>query len=96
MAPIRSAVAAGGGPYTFNCDGLQTVVTTAEIVIKRDVALDGEDKLTIDGNDSHRVLRIAGAEVPIEAIEATCDLPHRWLRVRHQNGHLAGREAGEQ
>ena len=55
---IREAVARGGGPYTFECDGPQTVRTEAEIVIGRDVILDGEGKLTVDGNDSHRVLNV--------------------------------------
>ena len=52
---IRDAIAAGGGPYTFGCDGPTTVVTEAEIVIDNDVILDGQGKLTVDGNEEHRV-----------------------------------------
>jgi len=49
---IRNAVAAGGGPYTFDCDGPTTVVTKAEIIINNDVILDGEGNLTVDSNES--------------------------------------------
>jgi len=55
---IRDAIAAGGGPYTFPCDGPQTVVTEAEIVIDNDVILNGEGNLTVDGNDDHRVFSV--------------------------------------
>ena len=54
-AGIRAAIAEGGGPYTFDCDGPQTVVTLEEIVIDNDVILDGEGNLTVDGNDDHPV-----------------------------------------
>ena len=58
-AGIRAAVEAGGeDPYTFDCEGPQTVVTEAEIVIDNDVVLDGEGNLTVDGNERHRVFRI--------------------------------------
>ncbi|MGB5704163.1 MAG: right-handed parallel beta-helix repeat-containing protein, partial [Polyangiales bacterium] len=53
---IRAAVSAGGGPYTFDCGGPQTVVTEAEIVISEDVVLDGGGDLVLDGNFGHRVL----------------------------------------
>jgi hypothetical protein len=46
---IRNAVAAGGGPYTFDCDGPTTVLTRAEIIIDNDVSLDGEGNLIVDG-----------------------------------------------
>ena len=38
---IRGAIAEGGGPFTFACDGPTTVATEAEIVIDNDVILDG-------------------------------------------------------
>jgi len=44
---IRDAIAAGGGPYTFDCDGPTVVGTT--ITIDNDVILDGEGNLTVDG-----------------------------------------------
>ncbi len=52
---IRNAIAAGGGPYTFDCDGPQTVTTEAEIIIDNDVILAGEGNLAVDGNEAHRV-----------------------------------------
>ena len=55
---ILAAVVAGGGPYTFDCDGPTTVVTKAEIVIDRDVVLDGDGNLAVVGNGDHRVLSV--------------------------------------
>jgi hypothetical protein len=55
---IRDAIAEGGGPHTFDCDGAQTVVTKAEIVIDNDVILDGEGNLTVDGDEGHRVFAV--------------------------------------
>lgn len=57
-AGVRSAIASGGGPYTFDCDGPQTVVTEEEIVVRRSVILDGEGNFTLDGGDDHRVLSV--------------------------------------
>jgi hypothetical protein len=64
---IRDAIAAGGGPYTFDCDGPTTVTTLAEIGIDNDVILDGEGNLKIDGGgeypppgvQEHRMLSVA-------------------------------------
>jgi len=56
---IRDAITAGGGPYTFACDGPQTVVTEAGIRIDNDVILDGEGNLTVDGNAEHFVFSVA-------------------------------------
>ncbi len=55
---IRDAIARGGGPYTFACDGPTIVTTQSEIVIDNDVILDGEGNLSVDGNDDHRVLSV--------------------------------------
>ena len=63
---IRDAIAEGGGPHTFDCDGPQTVVTQAEIVIDNGVILNGEGNLTVDGNDDHRVFSVS--------LEATVEL----------------------
>jgi predicted outer membrane repeat protein len=54
-AGVRAAVATGGGPYTFDCDGPTTVTTEDTIFIDQDVVLDGEGKLTLDGDDHHRL-----------------------------------------
>ena len=56
---IRDAIAHGGGTHSFDCDGPATVVTRSEIVIDNDVILDGEGNLTVDGNERHRVFRVA-------------------------------------
>ena len=66
---IRDAIAEGGGPHTFDCDGPTTVVTEAEIVIDNDVILDGEGNLIIDGKGEHRVLNVRqGATVTLNTI----------------------------
>jgi hypothetical protein len=67
---IRDAIAAGGGPHTFDCDGPQTVVTEAPVVIDNDVILDGEGFLTVDGNDDHTVFFSSGT-VTLEGIAVT-------------------------
>jgi hypothetical protein len=56
---IRDAIAVGGGPHTFDCEGPTTVVTKAEIIIYNDVILDGEGNLAVDGNSSHVVFAVA-------------------------------------
>jgi hypothetical protein len=63
---IRDAIAAGGGPHTFACDGPQTVVTTAVIVINNDVILDGEGDLTVDGNLAHGVFSVRPETITAE------------------------------
>jgi hypothetical protein len=56
---IREAIAVGGGPHSFACDGPTTVVTKAEIIIDNDVILDGGGDLTVNANGTHRVFRVA-------------------------------------
>jgi hypothetical protein len=60
---IRDAIAEGGGPHFFACDGPRTVETAAEIVIDNDVILDGESNLTVDGSGVERVLSVKGEVV---------------------------------
>ena len=55
---IRDAIAVGGGPYTFACDGPTTIVTAATIDIYNDVILDGEGNVILDANDRHRVTTV--------------------------------------
>jgi hypothetical protein len=57
-AGIRAAIAEGGGPFTFDCEGPTTVVTEAEIVIDNDVILEGESNLAVDGDEDHRVFSV--------------------------------------
>ena len=55
---IRDAIAEGGGPHAFDCDGLTTVTTEAEIAIDNNVILDGLGTLIVDGNESHPVFSV--------------------------------------
>jgi len=54
-AGILDAIAVGGGPHTFDCDGPTTVVIGADIRIDSDVELDGGGNLIIDGDRRHNV-----------------------------------------
>jgi len=56
---IRDAIAAGGGPHAFDCNGPTIVTTAAEILIDNDVTLDGLDELTVDGDVDHRVFSVS-------------------------------------
>ncbi|MGD8317775.1 MAG: choice-of-anchor Q domain-containing protein [Myxococcales bacterium] len=55
---IRGAIVGGLGTYTFDCDGPTTVTIRREIVIDRDVTLDGGGNLTIDADRRARVLHV--------------------------------------
>ena len=46
---IRNAIAAGGGPYTFDCDGPTAIASGEDYVLERDVSLDGESRLEVEG-----------------------------------------------
>jgi hypothetical protein len=46
---IRNAISAGGGPYTFGCDGPTTLA--ARFAIDNDVILDGGGQLIVDAFD---------------------------------------------
>jgi hypothetical protein len=58
---IRDAIAVGGGPHTFICDGPTVVTTEATIDVENDVILDGEGNLIVDGGDDHRVFSLLRA-----------------------------------
>jgi len=69
---ILDAIAAGGGPHGFECDGPTVVTTVAEIVIDNDVILDGRDNLTVDGNDDHHLFSVVpGVEAELRRFTAT-------------------------
>jgi len=56
---IRDAIAKGGGPYRFDCPaGGKVIETSGEILINNDVILDGEQRLTLDGQGTHRVFKV--------------------------------------
>jgi hypothetical protein len=67
---IRAAIAAGGGPHFFACDGPTTVVIEAALVIDNDVILDGEEELTVEGTETHPMLEVtAQAAVELHGFE---------------------------
>jgi hypothetical protein len=69
---IRNAILAGGGPHFFACDGPTTVPTATEIFIDKDVILDGEGELTVDGQQDHRVFQVvAGVDAGLRGITVT-------------------------
>jgi hypothetical protein len=49
----------GGGPHTFACLVPSAVVTSSRLSISKNVILDGEGNLVIDGNGTHQVLSIS-------------------------------------
>lgn len=55
---IRDAIAWGGGPHIFDCDGPTTVVTEGTIEVDKDVELDGLDLLSVGANGDHAVFVI--------------------------------------
>jgi len=61
-AGIRAAIEAPADddPFKFDCEGPQTVVSEAPIVIDQHVILDGEGNLTVVGTGSGPVFRVAG------------------------------------
>ena len=61
-AGIRAAIEAPADddPFKFDCEGPQTVVSEAPIVIDQHVSLDGEGNLTVVGTGSGPVFRVAG------------------------------------
>jgi len=68
---IRNAVVAGGGPYTFDCQGPTTLITDLEIAIDNDVILDGEGNLTVDGDDDHLVFNVTKGTVELSGFKIT-------------------------
>jgi predicted outer membrane repeat protein len=58
---IHAAIAQGGGPHAFACEGPTTVTIGTTIAIDNDVILDGIGNLTVDGNQQHGVFSIGSA-----------------------------------
>ena len=84
---IRDAIAYGGGPNYFDCDGPTHVPTAAEIAIDNDVILDGEGNMIVDaggggggtggaGGDGDGGARFMPAEVAPKA-----NGPHRVFSI---------------
>jgi hypothetical protein len=71
---VRNAIASGGGPYTFDCDEPTTLTTQGGIEANKAVVVDGEGKLTLDGQGEGRVfdVLIGGvAEVELRGLTVT-------------------------
>jgi hypothetical protein len=62
---IRNAIAAGGGPYTLDCDEPTTVVLRATISVDNDVILDGEG-VTLDARNAADTTFRVVEEVTVE------------------------------
>lgn len=71
---IRDAIAEGGGPHLFACDGRSTVILEAAIIIDQDVILDGEGALVLDGRDVDPMLQVtAESTAELRAFELIDD-----------------------
>jgi len=68
---LRVSYSNGDDTYTFDCDGTAAVVTEDEIVIHNNVILDGEGKLTVDGNCDHRVLSVQDVAAELSRFTVT-------------------------
>ena len=62
---IRDAIAEGGGPHTFACDGPTTVEVESTIGLGGEVILDGGGNLTVDGKLSHAVFEVGDGSVEL-------------------------------
>ena len=80
---ILDAIATGGGPHTFDCDGPTTVVTEGEIIIDNDVILDGEGNLTVEGTEPEGIFVVlpgVTSELVGLGIVPLGELPNRAIR----------------
>jgi hypothetical protein len=86
---IRDAIAAGGGPYTFDCYEGGWVETEAEIVIDNDVILDGGgffgESFIISGGLRHRVFSVPeGVRAELRGFEVTRGLSEEGSGIWNQ------------
>jgi hypothetical protein len=68
---IVDAIAVGGGPFTFACDAPTRIETNDTIRVTNDVILDGEGRLTIDGQDQHLVVSVARVKAEFRNLTVT-------------------------
>jgi hypothetical protein len=79
---IREAIAYGGGPNYFDCDGPTVVPTVDEIVINKDVILDGEGDMIVDaGGDGGGTGGAGGAGLMAGEVAPQANGPHRVFYV---------------
>jgi len=77
-AGIRAATAEDGGPFTFDCDDAQRVLTQAEIRVGNDVILDGEGNLIVDADGPHDVFSVPeGVTAELNGLRVTGRLRNR-------------------
>lgn len=74
---IREAIAYGGGPNFFDCDGPTHVPTAAEIVIDNDVVLDGEGNMIVDAGGGGA----GGAGFAAGEVAPKANGPHRVFSI---------------
>jgi hypothetical protein len=70
---ILDAVAEGGGPHTFDCDGPTTVPLTGEIVIDKDLVLDGGGDVILHRSEpgSSAISITEGSTVTLKGVVVT-------------------------
>jgi hypothetical protein len=65
---IRDAIAEGGGPHTFNCDGPQTIVLDSAVPVDNSVILDGEGIISLASE------RQSGFAEPLFIVQTSLEL----------------------
>lgn len=65
---LVDAVAQGGGPLTFECQGPTTIATTSTIAIDTDTILDGRGDVTIDAGGTHSAVEVVDANVELRGL----------------------------
>ncbi len=78
---IRHAIAYGGGPNYFDCDGPTVVPTAAEIVIDNDVILDGESNMVVDAGGGGGAGGAGGAGLMAGEVAPKANGPHRVFSI---------------
>ena len=95
---IRNAVAAGGGPYTFDCEGATTVFTEDEILVETNVMLDGQGELVVDGGGKHTLFWVTeGAALELRGFGVTNGVGglHNEGTLDVTDSTVSGNRAGE-
>ena len=95
---IRNAVASGGGPYTFDCEGATTVFTNDEILVETNVMLDGQGELAVNGGGKHTLFWVTeGAGLELHGFAVTNGMGglHNEGTLVVTDSKVSGNRAGE-